>query len=109
MSQVKFEETIRTTQQSGGNGGARGGGKQDFAHQIGNAITKDVDAGGYLAVSASTGQPESKQDKNHKALTQSPTVVPEEATRGPSSHKDAHLWLSRRPARATGVLDSQRP
>lgn len=60
MSQVKFEqrETFRTT------GGvpapsdfARGlprdapKGRQDLAHEVGNYLTKDVGANGYLAVS----------------------------------------------------------
>lgn len=74
MSQVRFEqqETVRTTQQSGnggnGNGGGRGGDgggrggprgapsqapqKQDFAHEVGNALTQGSGPGGYLAVSS---------------------------------------------------------
>jgi hypothetical protein len=61
MSQVKFErqETIQTTQQNdrGGGRGGRGGGpqqppqKQDFAHEVGNALTQGSGPNGYLAVS----------------------------------------------------------
>jgi hypothetical protein len=43
MSQVKFEkETVRAT---------TGGGKEDFIHKIGEAVTKSSGADGYLAVS----------------------------------------------------------
>ena len=42
MSQVKFEkETVRAT----------AGGKEDFMHNIGEAITKGSGPNGYLAVS----------------------------------------------------------
>jgi hypothetical protein len=42
MSQVKFEkETVR----------AMTGGKEDFIHKIGEAVTKSSGADGYLAVS----------------------------------------------------------
>lgn len=60
MSQVKFQqrEDIRITN-NGGNGGPRGGGfagrapqgKEDLAHEVGNALTKGSGPGGYLAVS----------------------------------------------------------
>jgi hypothetical protein len=43
MSQVKFEkETVRAT---------TGAGKEDFMHNIGEAITKSSGPNGYLAVS----------------------------------------------------------
>jgi hypothetical protein len=43
MSQVKFEkETVRAT---------TGGGKEDFMHNIGEALTKSSGPNGYLAVS----------------------------------------------------------
>ena len=73
MSQVKFQEqeTIRTTQQYGGNGGNGGGPpgppprsrggpqgpsqgpqqKEGFAHEVGDALTKGAGPSGYLAVS----------------------------------------------------------
>lgn len=42
MSQVKFEkESVRAT---------TGGGKEDFIHNIGEALTKSSGADGYLAV-----------------------------------------------------------
>lgn len=42
MSQVKFEkETVRATT----------GGKEDFMHNIGEALTKSSSPNGYLAVS----------------------------------------------------------
>lgn len=45
MSQVKFEkETVRAT----------AGGKEDFMHNIGEAITKGSGPNGYLAVSVHT-------------------------------------------------------
>lgn len=64
---VKFEEreTIRTTVNGGGQGGSGGGGggrggppqapqgkgeKQDFAHKVGDALTKGGSPDGYLAV-----------------------------------------------------------
>ncbi|KAK5167613.1 uncharacterized protein LTR77_007312 [Saxophila tyrrhenica] len=79
MSQVRFqEETVRTTTQQNGNGGGRGGDggarggngggqggdggrgggrgpppqapqKQDFAHEVGNALTQGAGPNGYLA------------------------------------------------------------
>ena len=43
MSQVKFEkESVRAT---------TGGGKEDFIHNIGEALTKSSSPNGYLAVS----------------------------------------------------------
>jgi hypothetical protein len=43
MSQVKFEkESVRAT---------TGGGKEDFIHNIGEALTKSSGTDGYLAVS----------------------------------------------------------
>ena len=66
MSQVKFEqrETVRTTGGvAGGDFASRAGdfvrggprdapqGKQDLAHDIGNALTKGAGPNGYLAVS----------------------------------------------------------
>lgn len=49
MSQVKFEqkETVRT---SAGGRGAPPAGKEDLAHEIGNALTKGAGPNGYLAV-----------------------------------------------------------
>ncbi|KAK4631124.1 PXMP2/4 family protein 3 [Fulvia fulva] len=51
MSQVKFEqkETIRTTSGAGGSGGPPSGGKEDFAHKVGDALTKGSGPNGYLA------------------------------------------------------------
>lgn len=52
MSQVKFEqkETIRTT--TGGKAASSPpAGKEDFAHRVGEAITKGGSPDGYLAVS----------------------------------------------------------
>ena len=62
--EVKFEETVRTTQRDGGGGGGgdgKGGGsrggppppreKQDFAHKVGDALTQGAGPEGYLAVS----------------------------------------------------------
>ena len=48
MSQVKFaqKETIRTTSGAGAQGG-----KEDFAHKVGDALTKGSGPDGYLAVS----------------------------------------------------------
>lgn len=44
MSQVKFEkESVRAT--------TGGGGKEDFIHNIGEALTKSSGTDGYLAVS----------------------------------------------------------
>jgi len=68
MSQVKFEqkETIRTTAgvpppaPPGGQFGPRDlpkdapKGKEDLAHQVGNALTQGSDPNGYLAVSILT-------------------------------------------------------
>lgn len=56
MSQVKFEqkETIRTTSGAGGSGGPPSGGKEDFAHKVGDALTKGSGPNGYLAVSIAT-------------------------------------------------------
>lgn len=61
MSQVKFEEreTVRTTQREGvGRGNAftkeppqHPPQKRDFAHTVGDAITKGAGPNGYLAVS----------------------------------------------------------
>jgi len=48
MSQVKFEkETVRATT----------GGKEDFIHKIGEAVTKSSGADGYLAVSIHVTMP----------------------------------------------------
>lgn len=45
MSQVKFEkETVRST----------GGGKEDFMHNVGEALTKGGSPNGYLAVCVSS-------------------------------------------------------
>jgi hypothetical protein len=47
MSQVKFEkETVRAT---------TGAGKEDFMHNIGEALTKSSGPNGYLAVSSHPG------------------------------------------------------
>ena len=79
--QVRFDENVRvtqTTQQTGqggfgnifgnnGNGSGGGGGrggppprgppqKQDFAHEVGNALTAGAGPGGYLAVSGQTSK-----------------------------------------------------
>lgn len=49
MSQVKFEkETVRAT---------TGGGKEDFMHNIGEALTKSSGPNGYLAVSLQPMRP----------------------------------------------------
>ena len=52
QQQVRFEETVRTTQQDGGGRGPRGPPqKDDLKHQIGDALTAGAGPGGYLAVS----------------------------------------------------------
>lgn len=53
MSQVKFEqkETIRTTTGAQAAPSPRAGGKEDFAHRVGEALTKGGTPDGYLAVS----------------------------------------------------------
>lgn len=55
--QVKFDENVRvteTTRTGRGGGGPPPRGppqKEDFAHQVGDALTRGAGPGGYLAVS----------------------------------------------------------
>ena len=115
--QVKFDENVRVTETTrtsgGGGGGGRGGNggppqrgppqKEDFAHQVGDALTKGSGPGGYLAVGG-TNHAERMDDADMHV-----TVVPREASQRPPSHQDDYVWITRGGARVPSIVDRERP
>lgn len=95
---VKFEqkETIRANI-----------GKEDLAHEVGNAITRGGGPNGYLAVRSI---PATNTTNTLSVLGSDYTTdVPSSSSNQPSSHKDDHIGLACWSPRTSRIMDRQRP
>lgn len=74
-------------------------GKQDLAHEVGNAITRGGGAQGYLAVRLR------KSAARDSMLICAIPGLSQAATKQSSAHQDAHVRISRGTSRAARFLD----